>query len=126
MPRRCSAAGDADVQAGFGYWVYAPQSTQITVNGTPPVAPVQVLLRPGWNFVGNPFDATLPWGDNIEVMSYGTRMPLSEAVSRGFVGAKLYGFDGTGYTALKAGDAMQPWTGYLVKAGGEATLLLQP
>jgi len=117
---------DADIQAGLGYWVHVDASAQIDITGLalPSGSAVRVPLFPGWNLIGNPFDANLPWADNITLDCGGHQMSLSQAVQQGQTDGVLYLYGDGQYTKLGAGAALQPWAGYLVRARGACDLIL--
>jgi hypothetical protein len=72
---------------GKAYWVRLPTARDVVVTGTRPPDddPRSVVLQPGWNLVGNTFNAALdPWAMRVEV---GTMtLPLPEAIAQGAVG----------------------------------------
>ena len=120
------SGSEADVQAGLGYWLHISTGAQIDITGlaVPRTDKVRVPLVPGWNMIGNPFDDALAWGDNIALECAGVSMPLSQARDLGTVGADMYAYDGDAYHALDPGASLEPWRGYLVKAGSVWDLIL--
>lgn len=119
-------ADSADIQAGLGYWVYVADNTQIDIVGLPVAsgASITVPLKPGWNIIGNPFEAPLAWGDNVKLSCAGVASPLSQAVAAGSISASLFGFDGNAYTPLAAGAQLEPWRGYMVRSAVLCDLIL--
>lgn len=120
-------ARDADIQAGIGFWAYSATDAAIDVTGTvvPADQSIRMPLKAGWNLLGNPFDQPLTWGDNIQVEAGDSVMTLSEAAAAGILSETIYTFEGGGYSPLAYGAAMQPWSGYAVKAQRDATIIMK-
>lgn len=107
-----------DIQAGVGYWVYVDAATEIDITGIPPsrATGVKTPLNAGWNLVGNPFDAVLPWNDDITLACGGITKQLSDAVTLGWTDGILYSREpGAGYGKTAPGGTLAPWRGYWLK-----------
>ena len=117
----------ADIQSGIGYWVYVANNTEIDITGIPvPLDEnIEVPLTPGWNLIGNPFDSSLLWGDNILVKTDTATLTLSEAVTQKILSADIYAYDGQNYIKIPSGSSLEAWTGYFVKASKECVLVLK-
>lgn len=119
-------SGKADIQAGLGYWMWVKDATQIDIPGSPVPdgQTVSVPLKPGWNLVGDPYDAPILWGDNIVLDCGGVQSPLSKAVADAKIGSKIFSFDGENYTGSGVGSFIVPWSGYLLKSSVACDLVL--
>lgn len=120
------SAGRVDIQAGVGYWANADAPVEAEFHGAPtnPGTPVDVPLADGWNIIGNPFNSGISFGDNISVTRDGKTVPMSGAVSQGWLDGRLYRYSGEEDTwkILGPGSTMQPWEGYVLKSYGASTL----
>lgn len=118
-------AEKADIQTGLGYWVYASNNTQIDIVGEPTPAgkTVDTPLKPGWNAIGNPFDAPLAWGDNIMLTCGGATSTLSQAEASGII-TGLYVYENDTYSPLPSGASLEPWRGYFIKSTADCTLTI--
>lgn len=126
-----NAASDegVDFQAGIGYWLYAEEETTVDFHGLTidDASSVEVPLEPGFNTIGSPFGSVMTFGDNIAVVSDGSEMKLSEAVSGGVLDGELFGYDPAGKTYVKTvlQGTMEPWAGYFIKANKSCTIKLK-
>ncbi len=114
-------AESADIQAGIGYWVHVADNTEIDIQGVPVAAQISVPLRKGWNLVGNPYETSLAWSDNITFSCSGQTYTLSQAVDEGITSGKIYEYDGDSYSAA---EQMSPWKGYFLKAYSQCDLII--
>ncbi|MEW6201326.1 MAG: Ig-like domain-containing protein [bacterium] len=117
-----------DIQAGLGYWIYVDKTQLIDFKGvrTDSVKPVEVPLTEGWNLIGNPYETITAFGDNISVRSEGETVSLSEAVARGWIKEPIYSYlnNENRYAAVKQGDKLQEWRGYIIKAAAPCVLII--
>jgi hypothetical protein len=103
---------------GAGYWMFMQNNSTISLSGLDPsVLVVDVPVGPGWNMIGCPYTTAMAWGDSkIMVLQSGSSVaiPLSQAVSRGWLSGVLYDWTGSAYNlrAHNSSFSMQPWTGY--------------
>lgn len=106
--------------AGKGIWVYFSKETEITIPGMPvsESSPFSIILKQGWNIVGNPFlfDIPVDGGITIDDKAFNE----SEAVKH-----LVYSYD-SGSNSYVAEDTLEPWSGYLIYANQEATLKASP
>jgi len=116
-----------DIQTGLGYWIHVDANLEIDITGVPvdPLGSVDVPLEPGWNLIGNPFEAPLAWGDNINVTCNGNTAVLSQAVSHGWIKGNVYTYTEGGYTGIAPGGSLDPWTGYYIQVSGRCELELK-
>lgn len=113
--------GPAEVGAfepGRAFWLIQSRGDEFDVEGgvtpgfvfepdsLPAEEPVRVVLEPGWNQVGNPFDYPFAW------TSLATAGLVEEPMA----------FDGTSYAPV---DVLEPWTGYFVYNPGQAAVTLE-
>ena len=95
-----------DVEAtGSSFWIISANPGAITTTARSSMAAVRtagpghkfcLLLGPGWNMIGNPFDAVVPWGGVLAGPNLGTAQSASNPANP-FVHDKLIAWDGTGY-----------------------------
>ena len=125
---RFYVAEEADIQAGVGYWVHVSGDTEIDIVGMPVMdgQGVTVPLKPGWNLLGNPFEAPLDWGDNITLVCNGESISLTDAATAGIIGDRIFLFDGENYIAQAMGTNLEPWKGYFLKAAADCKIKLSP
>ncbi len=110
---------------GRGFWLDLPANKTLTMTGAPlPAdAPYSLTLEPGWNMIGNMFNADLnPWALVVESGYTGYR--LSEAMRLGLVGP-VWSYDPTATYQVKG--SLSPWEGAWIqnRTGGRLTLLQQ-
>jgi immune inhibitor A len=102
------------VKTGESYWVYVQDPTQIKVvaAGVPIsiTQDVPVLLRKGWNLIGNPYPRGITWDPTTFHVktATGTLLTLEEAKAQGFAESSgwLYRPTRNDYRFLKRGDAI--------------------
>ena len=116
-------AGDADIQAGLGYWVHVHSAADIDITGLPVDTQLRVPLTQGWNLIGNPYESDLPWDDSITLICDGDAMTLSQAVAAAATPGNLYLFEDEQYAPAAS---MAPWKGYMLKMNQACDLLLAP
>jgi len=84
---------------GFGYWLGLLQSDTVCLAGSmcqPSQGPVCIFLDDCWNLIGCPYVTCVDWA-KTEVCRRGECVPLSTAVSRGWVFDVLYWYSQGGY-----------------------------
>ncbi len=118
-----------DLQAGTAYWMYTGEEKEIEFHGiaVDGASAVDVTLEAGFNMIGSPFETGMVFGDNIAVEAGEAGMPLSEAVKSGVLSGVIYRYDtlAGAYVETKAGENMEPWEGYFIKANKVCTLKLK-
>ncbi|HOO55334.1 MAG TPA: FG-GAP-like repeat-containing protein [bacterium] len=117
----------ADIQAGFGYWIYSEEISTIDIEGTDPAESgmVEVPLKSGWNLIGNPFGLPLEWDDeSVSVVVGENEMKLREAVSEGVVSGVVFDYDGS-YRMRALGSALVPWKGYALRVFEDSTIIFR-
>jgi hypothetical protein len=116
----------AQADAGQGYWLYSPSDAEVEFPGDPfEPAVIQIPLQTGWNLVGHPFQELHMTNEKVFVATNtGTRLPLSEAMDRGWV-TNIYTFDpGSGYLSLSPGTALRAGQAFWVTVNGDYSLEL--
>ncbi|MDA1120030.1 MAG: T9SS type A sorting domain-containing protein [Bacteroidetes bacterium] len=83
------------LQPGTGYWFLAKESTTLNVGGgttvnAGPGTPFTINLKLGWNLIGNPYLASLDWGDVVQ-------HNIDEGVVTSEVETQVYYYTATGY-----------------------------
>jgi len=111
---------DPVLQAGRGYWVYVKDPSAFNVNATgqvaDPNAPFPIKISKGWNLVGNPFFAALPWSTiAFNVKSGGETRRLDAAAFTGWTRGYGWVYDPVqGYLRLGVNadvGSLAPWSG---------------
>jgi hypothetical protein len=104
---------EVDIQAGLGYWAHVAADAELEFSGlpVPEGQSVTTPLAPGWNLIGNPFDAPVPWDDSVAFKCDGTDYSLSEAIAAGYARPGLFEYDGQGYAPA---SELRPWKGYFI------------
>ncbi|HIE09486.1 MAG TPA: carboxypeptidase regulatory-like domain-containing protein, partial [Armatimonadetes bacterium] len=107
---------------GEGYWIYLDNPVSITVEGiaASPAQPYPILLKAGWNQIGNPFTFTVDWY-RCQVMVDGETMSVEEATRRGILGGGLWTYE---FGSYRLAFTLEPWRGYWVRAFRNCTLLV--
>jgi hypothetical protein len=114
-----------DIQAGVGYWIYADNATEIDVTGRsiPMDYALTLPLKNGWNLIGNPYTADIPWADNIRIAWAGETYSLEQAAQQGLVDPVLYEYDDAGGYSPNSAAVMKAWKGYVIKASADCELI---
>jgi len=145
-----AAAQAGDVLAGYqdapetlvpgrGYWLKPGTPVALALDGPAPSGAVAVDLEPGWNFIGSPFPAPVPWRlESLQVKQDGhAPLPLASAshLLEEFAfafqpdpldpgtGSYVLVYDSTLLPGITA-DRLEPWHGYWVKARAKCRLIL--
>lgn len=124
---------DADfppVQPGRAYILSQSASSRLPLVQTPgSTSAAGVSLKPGWNLVGWPDLRQVPFS-GLGVSVGGQVIPYAEAVRKRIIQGYLWGFDPTARdnvlvhpTFPGARRALEPWTGYWVRAYTECELV---
>lgn len=113
------------LQPGLGYFLYSPMDTTLDINGLRLGDPEYgVLLQPGWNMIGTPYDKEVLLRDVLvrDTMT-GEQRSFDSAVKGGWIGNTLYYLGGGSYDFTSFNDdppaAFSPWTGYWVYVNHE-------
>lgn len=118
-----------DIQSGIGYWMYLEKAATLDFEGvlTDRAAPVEVPLVQGWNLIGNPYDASILFGETIEVSRGSEVKNLRDAAEAGWISPEAYGYsdEAGGYEKLEIGSVLEPWRGYAIKAYEQCTLIIR-
>lgn len=109
-----SAAPAANFDRGKAYWLITRDGGPIDVGTgrSSPLAPVDVVLEPGWNDIAVPFEFPIEWED-LQL----TGAPESEIDGP-------YGFDGSWVSPSNI-TRLQPWRGYSVFYSGNGAPTLR-
>lgn len=101
----------------------ASAADNVSISGGTPVsaASLDITLSDGWNLIGSPYDKLIPWSDsNVSaVIGQNPAVPLSAASScmTGII-YDLLPFGDYQELLPNAGQALRPYKGYFIKAGG--------
>lgn len=103
-----------------GYWAYLKANHTVRVQGAiPEVDQIIELPAPGWHLI------SVPWKYdrlNIEVKRHGEVKTWRDAVSAGWIGSKIWGYEPQhGYGAV---SILIPWYGYWIKSNVDGISLL--
>ena len=89
---------------GEAYWLLLRGLTQplsYQIIGVPYSGEtMQISLSPGWNAVGNPYLASIPW-HRVLIKRMDSYYTLDSAASLGIVGSAAWAYDGTRYVNIK-------------------------
>ncbi len=120
------AAADADIETGFGYWVYVSDNTEIDIEGIPAQdgIAINVPLAAGWNLIGNPYAKSIAWSDNIQLECDGATLTLGQAADSRILDPAIYMYDGRKYSPVPIGGELLSWKGYYLRAHSACTLIL--
>jgi len=118
------------VQPGRAYILNQNASSRLPIVQTPAsTSAAGVPLKPGWNLVGWPDLKQVPFS-SLGVSAGGQVIPYAEAVRKKIIQGYLWGFDPTARdnvlvhpTFPGARRALEPWTGYWVRAYTECELV---
>ena len=107
-------------QTGRGYWILEAAPHSLAGMGTTVASPFHETLPPGWNIIGDPFQAPV-YGSTLEITSpiaaggvpANTPVTLAAAQSAGIVGSALYTWD-RGVGQYLEASALLPYTGYWI------------
>ncbi|MHB9130927.1 MAG: FlgD immunoglobulin-like domain containing protein [Armatimonadota bacterium] len=111
------------ITIGQGYWLNLAGQQTVTVNGQmlPDTAPRAINLQPGWNMVGNTFNAVVnPWMMRIQVSN--TALSMIDAVQQGIIGPVWTYNSATSLYGVK--PSLQPWEGGWVYNTTNGTITL--
>ena len=133
-----TGGGDSDlteIRPGMGHWLYLEGKTTIQVTGglVNPAAESTILIKPGWNLVGNPWAVPHEWKDTeVSIFDGTSTLPLSQAVTAGWIEGDLHDYQSStnAYNQIEPNNIinqqMEPWKGYLLYSNIEALLKLAP
>jgi 5-hydroxyisourate hydrolase-like protein (transthyretin family) len=129
LERRYVSGGSVVAQAGAGYWVRAFEPVTVTPTGTlaDQTQPFPIPLVRGWNMIGSVYlQPTLLGAAQVRVA--GQEMSLAEAARRGLVRDYAWRYDPVdrAYKPVTAGENLQPFVGYWIRALVDAELILNP
>ncbi|GIV20249.1 MAG: hypothetical protein KatS3mg023_2000 [Armatimonadota bacterium] len=116
-------------QAGAGYWVRATGTVNVSPVGTlaDQTQPFSIQLIQGWNMIGSVYlQPTLLGAAQVRVA--GQVMTLAEAAKKGLVRDYAWRYDpvARAYKMVSAGENLQPFVGYWIRALVDAELILNP
>jgi len=105
--------------AGLGFWYDSPLQTPVIVQGQPDTTRSYTIRltrgTTGWNMIGDPFPFNVSW-NLVKVEYRGTRLPMSDAVTAGWIRPWIYGYTASGYQVETMPSAtLRPWEGYWVR-----------
>jgi len=124
-------SGFRDVVPGRAFWLLVRDPVNVEISGSPisEALPFVQPLAAGWNAVATPWLTPVEWRDaRVSVRRGAETVPLSEAVTRGWIDADLRQFDGAGYIPVPANGAgrLDPWQGSLAFASFAVDLVFTP
>ncbi len=107
------------LRLGVGYWLKLATVSDLRQEGTRPLDPTLILVQPGWNIIGDPFNEIIDLY-TIEVEDQaGTVQSLSAAMAAGKLQGTLFAYVLGGYRAVAA---LSPYAGYWFRAYEPLTL----
>jgi RHS repeat-associated protein len=127
--------GFRGVVPGRAFWVLLRQPQTLSISGLAinPTLEARLPLTPGWNTVATPWLSGVEWTDaRVGVRVGSETVPLSEAVTRGWIEGSLYQYDPLNAlfvsfapNAVPAGE-LRVWEGSALFASVTGELVLQP
>ncbi len=129
LNNRYVSGGSVVATAGAAYWVRATSPVNISPVGTlaNQTQPFAIALSQGWNMIGSVYlQPTLLGAAQVRVA--GQVMSLAEAARRGLVRDYAWRYDPVdrAYKLVSAGENLQPFVGYWIRALVDADLILNP
>lgn len=129
LQNRYVSGGSVVAQAGAGYWVRAISAVNVSPVGTlaDQTQPFSIQLAQGWNMIGSVYlQPTLLGAAQVRVA--GQVMTLAEAARKGLVRDYAWRYDpvARAYKMVSAGENLQPFVGYWIRALVDAELILNP
>jgi hypothetical protein len=118
------------VSAGQSFWV-KPYDTPITysVNAWVPdtTQPFEIPVSAGWNQIGNPYNRAIAWNMfQFRDTASGVAKSIPDAIAANLIDSSIYSYSSNNYNQLGAADALQPETGYFMKAFVNGALIIEP
>ncbi|MFA6450681.1 MAG: MXAN_6640 family putative metalloprotease [bacterium] len=115
--------------AGRGFWLNRTVAGALTSLSCPNQNAEQtILLKSGWNIIGNPFGSQVAWGD-AKISAALPSAPndsstLASAEDKGWLSGSLYDWNGVSYSVWQPnnGYSLEPWKGYWLKAKQDVVL----
>lgn len=115
--------------AGWGYWTKVNVDTDFEIKGLSTAQTIfELPVYPGWNQIGNPFNASINWG-NVLVTKDGLTKTLMESQTAGWMNEWLYDYNPTSgayETHSTADGRLMPFKGYWIKANVNGLTLIIP
>jgi len=112
---------------GHGYWIRESAAQPLGQAGRVVPSPFQETLQPGWNLIGDPFTASVPWSTaqfsvpvTVGSVAANTLVSQSAAVTANLIGASLWAYDPTSNSYVMA-TSLQPFQGYWVFVNSSGT-----
>lgn len=101
---------------GVGYWIKLRHNHIADIRGIVP-RPDQnftIATTYGWNQIGNPFTTAVDVADIQVQYLLNDPVPFATAVSKGWVGAKIWRYNPT-TNSYEEATTLQPWEGYWLR-----------
>jgi len=121
--------GAAHIARGRGFWVWNPAPrTEVDLPLELRDNPVAVVLRKGWNQVGNPFPFRVCLGE-MQVVRQGVAASVRDAADRGWLSGYFFPYDPAEglYRAVQGtSGSVEPWEGFWVRALTDCELVMAP
>lgn len=117
--------GVARPPVGLGFWARVNSSTQVQLLGrSERGASYEIPLKPGFNLIGNPYTAPIPWV-SVNVRFGNEVLTVSEAATRGLLRSTIWRYrDGRyDFAALPQGELI-PWEAHWVRNTSGTTITL--
>ena len=112
---------------GVGYWLKVLVATDYDVTGLPDRGATTTLsLALGWNMIGAPYVADIPWANVTISLGNGIPVSLDTAVANGWIRSSLYNWDGSTYQILASGGNFLNLKGYWISAKVSGLTLIFP
>src|SRR5215472_4978394 len=117
---------DQTLPLGQACFMYLPMPALVVVAGeTNTSSAIPVDLKPGWNLVGVPYQASLDLSQqSVFVNNVQTQFPDAMS-SQAITTVALVGIDGT-VTKLGSSDTLEEFKGYWMYSNGDNLLMLSP
>lgn len=115
---------------GVAYWIHSLKGEvydlPVPATAVDATKPFSIVLKKGWNAIGNPFAADIAWNPTVTTVKGSTT--LQKALDNKIIGTSFSADPvGNKYLEVKPGDTLRKFGGVVIESGGDnVTLLIDP
>ncbi len=114
---------ETDIQNGYGYWAYSQATSTITIKGNITAGVRSIMLSPGWNLIGNPYEKSIKINDMVTVQcASAPELPIATLIDSGIVSGSMFTYSGDNYFLITPTEYIHPWSAAFLKVNAQCIL----